>query len=286
MKADDLKLIVAVNQFCTIQRAAEALYISQPAVSQRLQQIERYWGEPLFVRTARKMVLTPAGEEVLAFAKHYLAEELVVKQRIEALKEEVSGTITIGVSSVIGQYIMPQLLKTFMTSYPAVRVEVTVGLSDNVLQGNYHVKLTRGQRPDAKNTYHLFDAPLYYVEINERSDARPFIEHQSDSSYHVDINQWLKGRFLENTLATIKVDQIETCKQMVSHGVGRSVLPETVIKDFDQSKFIIEPIVLANRPVKRSNWLTIGEGADTLPQVNAFQALVQKNFLNDLLKRH
>ncbi|WP_440895471.1 LysR family transcriptional regulator [Amphibacillus sp. Q70] len=278
MKVDDLRLLIAVKEHGTIRRAAEALFISQPAVSQRLQQIESYWGGPLFVRSARNVMLTPAGEEVLALASRYIAEEQQVKQRIDALKEQVSGTLSLGVSSVIGQYVMPGLLKEFMNNYPAVNVELTTGLSEDILPNNYHVKVTRGKLPSQRFSMKLFEDPLYYVAAKELTSKQPFIEHQSDNHYQPEINFWLKTRFQESILLPIKVDQIETCKQMVIYGVGRSVLPKTVIKNLDRKQFTIEPVVVDDKPLSRSTWLTVTDEAQTLPQVKVFIKLLQEAF--------
>ncbi|WP_083511991.1 LysR substrate-binding domain-containing protein [Amphibacillus sediminis] len=68
----------------------------------------------------------------------------------------------------------------------------------------------------------------------------------------------------------VAVDQIETCKQMVVHGVGRSVLPKTVIRDLNADDFEITPLFIADQPFVRPTWLITEGGALALPQVAAF----------------
>ena len=68
MKVDDYKLLVTLNEAKTLRQAAERLFISQPAVSQRLKSIEEEWGVEIFVRTKRELFVTGAGERIISHA--------------------------------------------------------------------------------------------------------------------------------------------------------------------------------------------------------------------------
>lgn len=132
--------------------------------------------------------------------------------------------------------------------------------------------------PSQRFSSKLFEDPFYYVAAKELTSNQPFIEHQSDSQYQAEITLWLKAHFQQSVLLAIKVDQIETCKQMVIYGVGRSVLPKMVIKGLDRNQFTIEPVVVDDKPLSHSTWLTTTDEAQTLPQVKAFIELLQQAF--------
>nr|WP_067837633.1 LysR family transcriptional regulator [Amphibacillus sediminis] len=182
MKIDDFTLLYTLAKQGTVRAAAETLFISQPAVSQRLQQIERDWGHQLFLRTPRRLIPTPIGEEVLAFTQDYLRQEQLLKEKILQLKGEISGTLSLGGSSVIGQYILPSLLNQYMKNYPLVKINLMTGVSDEIAQGQYHVRITRGQSSNNKQAIKLFDDPLYLVADKRMAKSKPFIEHQADKT--------------------------------------------------------------------------------------------------------
>ena len=119
--------------FCTVAehlsytRAAEALYLSQPAVAQQVKTIELMLGLRLFARSGRGIVLTPAGQEFLSHAQHILAlmaETTPVVHEIHALER---GSVLIGASTSSGTYVVAPLLGAFRARYPRINVTLLVG---------------------------------------------------------------------------------------------------------------------------------------------------------------
>ncbi|MFP3339891.1 LysR family transcriptional regulator, partial [Micrococcus sp. SIMBA_131] len=85
-----------------LRRAADRLYVSQPALSHRLQSIEKAWGVPIFLRSQRGLTITPAGERIIAFANDTIRREEKVFEALTALSSEVHGTLKLAVASIIG----------------------------------------------------------------------------------------------------------------------------------------------------------------------------------------
>lgn len=121
-----LTVFCAVARRLSYTRAAEALYLSQPAVAQQIKTIEQVLGLQLFARKGRGIELTVAGQEFLRHAEHILAllaETAPVVHEIQALER---GSVVVGASNSAGTYVVPSLLGAFHARYPRVRITLMV----------------------------------------------------------------------------------------------------------------------------------------------------------------
>jgi DNA-binding transcriptional LysR family regulator len=121
-----LTVFRTVARHLSYTRAAEALYLSQPAVAQQVKTLEQILGLQLFARSGRGIVLTPAGQEFLSHAERLLtllAETTPVVHEIHTLRR---GSVVIGASTSAGTYVVPPLLGTFHARYPRVHVTLMV----------------------------------------------------------------------------------------------------------------------------------------------------------------
>lgn len=141
MRLEEDLLIATLSDEGTIRGASRKLYISQPALSQRLKQIEQRFGEPLFIRTHKSLIPTPVGEEVIAFAKRRVQEEKQLQDRLSKLTGTVRGTLSLGISSVIAQYVLPKPLRAYVNAYPDVKIDLHTGLSSAIYQNRHHTHL-------------------------------------------------------------------------------------------------------------------------------------------------
>jgi DNA-binding transcriptional LysR family regulator len=109
-------------------RAAEALYFSEPTVSQVIADLEAFYGVRLFERLNRKLRLTTAGERLQSYARHILNLEEQVKKELSEHKE--AGTLRVGASLTIGTYLLPGLLSTFHEKMPQVEIFSAIDNTD------------------------------------------------------------------------------------------------------------------------------------------------------------
>lgn len=132
MKVEDYEVLVTLHKAGTVKGAAERLMISQPAISQRLKQIEQTWGVEMFIRTPRQLMITPAGEKVVAHGEELLLKEAQLKNELAALEKEVGGSLSLGVSSVVGLYVLPNLLEKYIKKIP----ESSIAANDRIKSRN------------------------------------------------------------------------------------------------------------------------------------------------------
>jgi DNA-binding transcriptional LysR family regulator len=132
MNLEILRTFVEVIDRGSQSAAARYLGISQPAVSKQLQRLEAELDIRLLVRGRRgAQVLTPAGQEVLAFARETLARADQLAQDLAGLQADVQGVVRVAASTIPGEYLLPGLLADFRDAYPPVEARLTIaGTSD------------------------------------------------------------------------------------------------------------------------------------------------------------
>ncbi|KHF39929.1 LysR family transcriptional regulator [Halalkalibacter okhensis] len=283
MKVDDYNLLVTIKNTGTIRGAAKELLISQPAISQRLKQIEARWGEKIFLRTHKHILVTPVGEKIISFAERVMEGEENLLDAISKMNNDVSGRLSLGVSSVIGQYILPAILEEYIHLYPKVKIELYTGLSPDIRQSisNFHVSITRGEKGNVGKCEELFEDQLFLINKKTVTNApteQLLIEFQSEPTFHSMVDEWFYQNPEYKPANIIKVDQIETCKQLMSHGIGMAVLPEIALKDLDLKLYTIHPLVIDDQHLFRPTWLCYTDLASELPQVKAFLNVLKNRY--------
>jgi DNA-binding transcriptional LysR family regulator len=108
----------------SVSRAAEALFITQPTLTARLQGLERELGTPLFLRTPHGMRLTDAGRAWIPFAERALRALVDGRGALEQVMTASAGHLMIAAAPAVSTYVLPELLEVFVASHP--RVEVTI----------------------------------------------------------------------------------------------------------------------------------------------------------------
>jgi DNA-binding transcriptional LysR family regulator len=130
-----LRTFLAVVDAGTYSAAAEALHMSQPAISQQIHALEEQLGAiRLFRRVGKKMVLTHAGEELLTSARELVQLAERAEQNILALKGQVSGRVILGCTASSGERLLPRLLAGFQPQFPAIMLELVIAPADALLE--------------------------------------------------------------------------------------------------------------------------------------------------------
>lgn len=127
-----LQVFHAVARLGSFTRAAETLFMTQPAVTFQIKQLEEQFNTRLLDRGHGKVTLTPAGDIVFAYAERILGLSDEMETRINELTDDVSGVLTIGASPTIASYWLPRLLATFKQKYPRIVPRLFVGNSENI----------------------------------------------------------------------------------------------------------------------------------------------------------
>jgi DNA-binding transcriptional LysR family regulator len=122
----ELKVFVTAAEELNFSRAAQRLHLSQSAVSQNIQSIERTYGVELFVRHGRSVQLSEAGQAILPMARDVLSSARLLEDALHNVNGDVAGELIIGCATTSGRYSIPNLLAAFQRDYPHVRTRVTL----------------------------------------------------------------------------------------------------------------------------------------------------------------
>jgi DNA-binding transcriptional LysR family regulator len=130
-----LQVFHAVAKQSSFTKAAETLFMTQPAVTFQIKQLEEHFNTRLFDRGHGKISLTSAGEVVLEYAERILSLSAELDTRISELTGEIQGLLLIGASMTIAEFMLPRVLGEFKVAYPGVKARLTVANSETIEHG-------------------------------------------------------------------------------------------------------------------------------------------------------
>ncbi len=235
-----LEAFLQVAHHRSFSRAAEALFLTQPSVTARIQSLEREIGERLFERTGRSVTLTDAGNAFIPHAQRALTAVQEGTDAIEAVRHGDVGSIRIGASPSIATYVLPGILKKFREQRPRVHINLTADTSEDIIErllaGEMHTAITRlTQHPEIESV-HLYNDDLTLVVSPTHPFAQkgrvtvaeagrqPFLFFVRSSSYHSLIySMFLRVGVVPESV--MELDSMETTKHMVEAGLGIAILP-------------------------------------------------------------
>src|SRR2546425_36356 len=122
-----LEVFAKVAELGSFSRAAEALFLTQPTVSEHVQALEEELGVQLLDRLGRGATPTPAGELLLGYAQRILRLTHEARQAIDRFQGRMSGQLIVGGSTIPGEYILPALIGQFKGKYPDISISLRVG---------------------------------------------------------------------------------------------------------------------------------------------------------------
>ena len=266
MLLTELEGFMEVARTRNVSAAARALYITQPALTARLQRLEADLGASLFVRTPRGMRLTDAGAAFLPHATRALDALDEGRGAVETIAGGGTGRLALGAAPALSTYVLPGILARFAAAHPRVRVSVRTGHSEEILElvlsERVELGLVRALRhPD------IVSAPLYEDRlVLVVRPAHPFAERgrirledigseqlvtfDRTSSYTELTNALFRGAGVQPS-GVMELDNTEAAKKMVQQGFGVALLPQTAVAAELETGTLCRVLVEDAQPVQR-----------------------------------
>lgn len=239
------KIFITVCSTMSMTAAAEELYMSQPAVSQVITDLEKFYSVRLFERYSRKLYLTEAGEKLRSYAHFMIRLNDDIEKAMKAIHD--NGEIRIGSSLTIGGYVIPGMVSAFLKKHPKTTVEVLVDnterIEKKVLLNEIDLALVEGETvsQDVLSIPYMEDELVLICGSGHRFAALSSIEPCELEKENLIIREKGSGtrRTFEDVMAanhlkwssTWACSNAESVKMAVSEGMGVSVLSKRAVQN-------------------------------------------------------
>ena len=246
MDIDDLHAFLSVARQGSFSLAAEALHLTQPAVSKRIAALEQSLNTRLFDRIGRRIILTEAGQTLLSRADRILADVDDTRRAITNLTGEVRGKLSVATSHHIGLHRLPPVLRQFTHQYPQVQLDLCFMDSEAacraVGQGELElavVTLPSTQDPDLiliptwSDPLTVVSAPDHplcrhtHLSLAQLCDYPAILPAAGTYTRELIERSFFKPKL--PLRVNLETNYLETIKMMVSIGLGWSLLPQTMV---------------------------------------------------------
>lgn len=160
-----IKVFLAAAEENNFSAAAKRLHMSQSAVSQNIQSLERNYNIELFIRNGRTVHLSEAGHKLLPIARETINTARLLEDTMLSTNETIGGELSIGCSTSAGRYLIPSLLSMFQEEYPNVRALVRIMSRDNIAEGLIHESIPIGLASCKIEHHELECIPMFEDKI-------------------------------------------------------------------------------------------------------------------------
>ncbi len=275
---DQLRILKAIYAEGSFKRAADSLFVSQPAISLQVQNLERQLDVPLFDRGGRRAQLTEAGHLLLSYGEKILGLCQETCRAIEDLQNLQGGTLIIGASQTTGTYLLPRMIGMFRKRYPDVAVQLHVHSTRrtawSVANGQVDLAIVGGEVPTelqdslkvqsyAEDELALIvpvSHPMAKLNTINKDDLYKlqFITLDSQSTIRKVIDQVLTRYEIDTRRLKVEMElnSIEAIKNAVQAGLGAAFVSISAIEK-ELQMGVLHRVTIDEVEVKRTLWVMV-----------------------------
>lgn len=249
MEDHKLRVFCTVAETKSFSKASEIIHLTQPAVSLQIQALEELYETKLFDRSASTVSLTRAGEILYRYAKEILALYSAAEKNIGEITGLVKGSISVGASSTIGNYLLPAVIADFRRTHPKIKVNLLVGNTKRIVEllnsGNIDFGIVEGDVARQKLIVEklLTDELVVIVPalhpLAKKKEAsiydvvkEPFILREEGSGTRQILEKYLNkhGISSQDMKASLMLGSTVAIKEAVESGIGISIVSRWAAK--------------------------------------------------------
>ena len=242
-----LRVFLVAAEERNFSHAAQRLHMTQSAVSQNIQNLERSYKVELFNRLGRTVELSEAGQTILPMVREVLLAARLLEDGLQEVNNQVGGELLIGCSTSAGKYLLPTLLAEFRHDYPAVHPRVKIISRDAVMERLLNRTVPIGIASRRIEHREIESVPLFddriilivhpshpWAEFGRAfpSDLldQPFISREDTSGTCETVMEGLKPQniTIDNFNVVMELGNTEAIEMAVEHGVGIAFVSEMV----------------------------------------------------------
>ena len=247
VELSSLRVFLVAAEERNFSRAAERLHMTQSAVSQNIQSLEKAYKIELFNRLGRTVELSEAGQTILPMVREVLLAARLLEDGLQEVNHQIGGELLIGCSTSAGKYLLPTLLAEFRHEYPAVHPRVKIISRDGVMERLINRTIPIGIASRQIEHREIESVPLFddriilivhpshpWAEFGRAfpSDLldQPFISREDTSGTCETVMEGLKPQniTIDNFNVVMELGNTEAIEMAVEHGVGIAFVSEMV----------------------------------------------------------
>ena len=281
MRDFDWQILVTLHQTKSITKTAELLFLTQPALTKRIQAIESELGTTLVVRGRKGSYFTPEGERIARKAERVVASIQEIRDLAALTSDGGSGILRLGFPYSMVRYALPEVMKKYTSKHPGVMVDIhamqSAELIRNVENGILDVCFSRYLPEDSHLEHRLFSTDRSCVicsrpfELDELPEM-PYIDYPKNQAMEDSVRRWWDERFTSGQNTQYHVSTIDACISMVQHGLGYGIALDERCLQHESGLF--------SRPLTLSDGTNITQRTWIIYRKESIAGSIVKNFLS------
>lgn len=284
----------AVAQQLSFRKAAEELYLTQPAVSLQIKALEEDLGAQLFDRTGSRVALTAAGKLLLGYAERVHALLGQAEHEISAMAGELAGQLVLGASTTIAQYVLPRLLGEFLKNHPRVQPSLISGNTERIVDAVVAREIALGfiegpsRSKDVKEEAFLADEIVLVVPVahewaeRERITASELVtapilmrERGSGTRHVLEMALERSGVKPASLHIAMELDSTEAIKSAVEVGLGVGFISRWAIAKDTRAGASLRIVEVDDLRIKREFVMVAAPGPEPQGVVHEFRRFLE-----------
>ncbi|MGN0483922.1 MAG: LysR substrate-binding domain-containing protein [Lachnospiraceae bacterium] len=277
MNLQDWYLLTELYKTRSISKASENLFVSQPALTRRLKQIEEEFSAVIILRSSKGISFTSQGEKLVAYSRDMLRQYESI-QRCMKSEETLQGSLQIVSSLSQTQFFLPPLLQKFSKLHPNVSFEVESMMSTECIRAlntrKAQVAFYRGEHQGifeqkllgTQYAYIVYHQPFILSDL----PSMPYISFEADHSGKSIRENWWYNHFDVPPYTAMTVKNNNICYEMVRHGLGFSIFLNSDFWMQNKDLYYQQLFFKDGTPVIRNDYLGYRKEALKLEKISAF----------------
>jgi len=290
-----LQVFRSVARNLSFTKASEEMFISQPAITRHIKELESEYETKLFDRKGNRIALTPAGEVLLSYSAQIFTLYNEAKFDISQLKGDAEGFLRLGASTTIAQYVIPQALAKFNERYPEIRLSLINGnteyIEQRLLDGDIEIGIVEGKpsNTDIHYTPFLNDELLVFTSAkntkipatvsNKEFLSLPLVLRERGSGTLDIIWKILQNKDISPKKLNILMylGSTETIKSFIEHGNGAGIVSGFALSD-EITRGVFRKIDTPGIKFMRQFYFVLPQGQESTGVTKLFLNFVNRHY--------
>lgn len=285
MRDFDWQIIVTLHHTENITKTAELLFISQPALTKRIKNIEDELGLTLLIRNRQGSFFTQEGEIIAQKAEHVVSAILDAREAAFARSSGVRTSIRLGFPYSFVRYVLPDILEQFVQKNPNVDVEIVTMSSPELIRGvedgNVDVCLARYYAEDSALERQLFSEDQACAVCNHPFQTEdlanmPFIDFIKNPGSQSALQRWWDERFPTGQNTRFIMTTSDACVSMIKRGLGFGFVLDSRYLVGEQGLYSMPLEFMDGTKLTRETWVFYRKSSTDDPVIASFLETIRK----------